>query len=239
MLLCPLDYRYGRDEMKAIFTEENRLLTQLKVESALARAHAKLGNIPKAAAQEITKKANLSFVKQERVKEIEDETKHDVMAMVRSLSEQCSEEAGRYVHLGATSNDIVDTASAIQIAQALDIVEKDVVHLIATLAKLAKQHRDTIMMGRTHGQFAIPTTYGFKIAGYITEMMRYQERISEARKRLCVGKMSGAIGTGAALGPKVLEIQELVMKDLGLGIEEAATQIVCRDRYAERAAAGE
>ena len=233
MLLCPLDYRYGRAEMKAIFTEENRLLTQLKVEAALARAHAKLGNIPKAAADEIAKKADLVHVKPERVKEIEDETKHDVMAMVRSLSEQCSGEAGRYVHLGATSNDIVDTATAIQISQSLDIVEKDVLHLIATMAKLAKEHRETIMMGRTHGQFAIPTTFGFKIAGYITEMMRYQERISEARKRLCVGKMSGAIGTGAALGPKVQEIQELVMKDLGLGIEEAATQIVCRDRYAE------
>jgi adenylosuccinate lyase len=233
MLLCPLDYRYGRDEMKAIFTEDNRLLTQLKVEAALARAHAKLGNIPKAAAVEITKKADLRYVKPEKVKEIEDETKHDVMAMVRALSDQCSGEAGRYVHFGATSNDIVDTASAIQISQSLDIVERDVIHLIGTLTKLAKEHRDTIMMGRTHGQFAIPTTYGFKIAGYITEMMRYQERISEARKRLCVGKMSGAIGTGAALGPKVLEIQELVMKDLGLGIEEAATQIVCRDRYAE------
>jgi len=233
MLLCPLDYRYGRDEMKAIFTEDNRLLTQLKVEAALARAHAKLGNIPKAAAVEITKKANLSYVKPERVKEIEDEIKHDVMAMIRALSEQCLGEAGRYVHFGATSNDIVDTASAIQISQSLDIVEKDVIHLIGTLTKLAKEHRDTIMMGRTHGQFAIPTTYGFKIAGYITEMMRYQERISEARKRLCVGKMSGAIGTGAALGPKVLEIQDLVMNDLGLGTEEAATQIICRDRYAE------
>jgi adenylosuccinate lyase len=228
-----LDYRYGRDEMKAIFTEDNRLLTQLKVEAALARAHAKLGNIPKAAAVEITKKANLSYVKPERVKEIEDEIKHDVMAMIRALSEQCLGEAGRYVHFGATSNDIVDTASAIQISQSLDIVEKDVIHLIGTLTKLAKEHRDTIMMGRTHGQFAIPTTYGFKIAGYITEMMRYQERISEARKRLCVGKMSGAIGTGAALGPKVLEIQDLVMNDLGLGTEEAATQIICRDRYAE------
>lgn len=233
MLLCPLDYRYGRDDMKAIFTEENRLLTQLKVEAALARAHAKLGNMPKAAAAEITKKANLHYVKPERVKEIEDEIKHDVMAMIRSLSEQCSGEAGRYVHFGATSNDIVNTASAIQISQSLDIVEKDVIQLISTLSKLAEANRDTIMMGRTHGQFAIPTTYGFKIAGYITEMMRYQERISEARKRLCVGKMSGAIGTGAALGPKVLEIQELVMNDLGLGIEEAATQIVCRDRYAE------
>ena len=124
------------------------------------------------------------------------------------------------MHFGATRNDIVDTASAIQISQSLDIVEKDVIQLISTLSKLAEANRDTIMMGRTHGQFAIPTTYGFKIAGYITEMMRYQERISEARKRLCVGKMSGAIGTGAALGPKVLEIQELVMNDLGLGIEE-------------------
>lgn len=233
MLLCPLDYRYGRKEIKNIFSEENRLLCQLKVEAALSRAHAKLGNIPAAAAKEITKKADLKSVKNERVKEIEAETKHDVMAVVKALSEQCSDESARYVHLGATSNDIIDTASAMQIMEGLDLIDKDLDKLIATLADLAEKHRDTLMVGRTHAQFAIPTTFGFKIAGFLSEVMRNKERVAEMRKRACVGKMSGAIGTGAALGPKVLEIQDVVMADLGLGVEEAATQIVCRDRYAE------
>ena len=232
MLLCPLDYRYGRKEIKAIFSEENRLETQLKVEASLARAHAEIGNIPKKAAQEISRKANLKSVKLDRVTEIEKETKHDIMAVVKALSEQCGD-AGRYVHLGATSNDIIDTASAIQIKQGLDLIEEDLVRLIKTLSTLAQRHRDTIMIGRTHGQFAIPTTFGFKLAGFLSETMRNRERVASLRKRVCVGKMSGAIGTGAALGENVLEIQRMVMDDLGLGVEEAATQIVCRDRYAE------
>jgi adenylosuccinate lyase len=232
MLLCPLDYRYGRKEIKNIFSEENRLLTQLQVEAALARSHAKLGNIPTAAAKEITRKASLKYVTNDRVKDIEAETKHDVMAVVKALSEQCGD-ASRFVHLGATSNDIIDTASAVQIMEGLDLVDQDLDALIMTLAALAKKHRDTLMVGRTHGQFAIPTTFGFKVAGFLSEVLRHKERLAEMRKRVCVGKMSGAIGTGAALGPKVLEIQDIVMADLGLGVEEAATQIVCRDRYAE------
>lgn len=232
MLLCPLDYRYGRDEMKAVFSEENKLRTQLLVEAALARAHAEMGNITNADAARIASKADLNHVKLERVKEIEKKTRHDVMAMVRALSEQ-SGTAGKYVHLGATSNDIIDTATAIQIRSALDMLEGDVKTLLKTLSRMAKKHRRTIMVGRTHGQFAVPMTFGFKIAGYIAELMRYLERISEVRRRICVGKMSGAVGTGAAFGTKPIEIQDAVMRELGLGAEKAATQIVCRDRYAE------
>jgi len=232
MLLCPLDYRYGRDEMKAVLSEENKLRTQLLVEAALARAHASVGNISKKDAAAIASKADLKHVKLERVKEIEKKTKHDIMAMVKALSEQCGS-AGKYVHLGATSNDIIDTATAIQMSIALEILENDVLSLMNTFAGMAKKHRKTIMVGRTHGQFAVPTTFGFKIAGYLAEMMRYLERLSEARKRICVGKMSGAVGTSAAFGPKALDIQDAVMMELGLGVERAATQVVCRDRYAE------
>lgn len=232
MLLCPLDYRYGRKEMKSVFSEENRLRTQLLVEAALARAHAKVGNIPEEAAEEISRKATLEFVSLNRVKEIEAETKHDLMAMVKAIAERTGE-AGKYVHLGATSNDIVDTAAALEFRDTLDIIDANLDRFILTLSKRAKEHRCTVMMGRTHGQFAIPTTFGFKLAGYITEMLRHKERVAEMRKRVCVGKMSGAIGTGAGLGPKFFEVQELVMQDLGLGVEEAATQIVARDRYAE------
>ncbi|MDD1765359.1 MAG: adenylosuccinate lyase [Methanomassiliicoccales archaeon] len=218
--------------MKAVFSEENKLRTQLLVEAALARAHAEMGNITNADAARIASKADLNHVKLERVKEIEKKTRHDVMAMVRALSEQ-SGTAGKYVHLGATSNDIIDTATAIQIRSALDMLEDDVKSLLKTLSRMAKKHRRTIMVGRTHGQFAVPMTFGFKIAGYIAELMRYLERISEVRRRICVGKMSGAVGTGAAFGTKSIEIQDAVMRELGLGAEKAATQVVCRDRYAE------
>lgn len=232
MLICPLDYRYGREEMKKVLSEESRLRTQLMVEAALARAHAKVGNIPKRDAERIAKACNLDVVKLSRVKEIEAETKHDVMAMVKAITEK-SGESGKYVHLGATSNDMVDTAAALQIKEALDLIEEDLVDIIKVFAALASEHRNTVMVARTHGQFAIPTTFGFKIAGYASEMMRNLERLRELRPRVCVGKMSGAVGTGAGFGASYFEVQDLVMKELGLEIEEAATQIVCRDRYAE------
>ncbi len=232
MLICPLDYRYGRQAMKAVFSEENNLRTKLQVEAALARAHAAVGDVPAEAAEEITRKATLEHVTLERVKAIEAENKHDIMAMVNALSEQTGD-AGRYVHLGATSNDIVDTAIALEFKDMLDLIDEDLDRLISVLADRAEQHRRTPMMGRTHGQFAIPTTFGFKLAGYLSEMLRHKERVGEMRKRICVGKMSGAIGTGAGFGSKFFQIQEAVMKDLGLGYEDAATQLVCRDRYAE------
>ncbi|MCG7844069.1 MAG: adenylosuccinate lyase [Methanomassiliicoccales archaeon] len=231
-MICPLDFRYGRKEMKFIFSEDHRIDLQLKVEASLARAHAKVGNVPRPAAREITSQASIALVTRERVYEIEAETKHDVMSVVKALSEKCGD-AGKYVHLGATSNDIIDTTTALQFKAALDIVEKDLLALLSTLAELAQRHRETMCMGRTHGQNAIPTTYGFKVAGYASEVMRHLERARECRKRVCVGKLSGAIGTAAALGPKAREVQTIMMKDLGLGYEEAATQVVCRDRYTE------
>jgi adenylosuccinate lyase len=232
MLLCPLDYRYGRDEIKSIFAEESKLLALLKVEASLAKAHAEVGNIPRDAANEIAAVANLEHVTVKRVKEIEEETRHDIMAVVITLTEQCGD-AGRFVHLGATSNDIIDTATAIQLAGALEIISKDIDDLIITLATVAKRHRGTVMVGRTHGQFAIPITFGFKVAGYLAEMIRHRKRLNEVSERILVGKMSGAVGTGAALGKHFFQIQKLVMNDLGLGVEEVATQIVGRDRYTE------
>ncbi len=232
MVICPLDYRYGRDEMKAILSEENRLRMQLKVEAALALAHAKVGDFPMADAKLIASACDPARVGLDRVKEIELETKHDVMAMVKAITENAGK-AGRYVHLGATSNDIVDTATALQLRSALDLLEDDIDKLVLTLARLARKHRATIMVARTHGQFAIPTTFGFKVAGYMTEMLRHKDRIREVRRRAAIGKMSGAVGTGAAFGKNFMPLQKEVMKQLDLGYEEAATQIVNRDRYAE------
>jgi adenylosuccinate lyase len=231
--VCPLDYRYGRKEQLEIFGEKKRLQYLLDVEAALVRAHAKIGNIPKSAAEEISKKATTKLVKVERVKQIEAETKHDIMAVTRALSEICKGDAEKYIHLGATSYDIVDTANALQFVDSTEIIRKELKNLRDTFVSLAKKHKKTIMVGRTHGQHTIPITFGLKMAGYAMEVDRHLERIFECKSRLLVGKLSGAVGTGAALGTNALKLQEEMLKELKLGVETVATQIVCRDRYNE------
>jgi adenylosuccinate lyase len=231
--ICPLDYRYGRAELTEIFGEKRRLEYLLEVEAALARAHATVGNIPKSAADEITKKGSSKFVKVERVKQIESETKHDIMAVTRALAEVCDGDAGKYIHLGATSYDIVDTANALQIAESTEFIRKGLKDLRNTLLSLAKKHKKTVMVGRTHGQHTIPITFGLKMAGYAMEIERHMERLFESKSRLLIGKLSGAVGTGAALGKNAFKLQEEMLKELKLGIEDVATQIVCRDRYNE------
>lgn len=232
MAIHPIEFRYGSAEMKSIFEEQSRLQKLLDVEAALARAHAKAGNIPKSAAGAITKKASTKFVKVKRVKEIELRTKHDLMAVVKALTELCGP-SGKHVHLGATSYDIIDTANALQFKEALAIVERDLRGLEKILLKLAKKHIGTVAVGRTHGQHAIPITYGLRFSIWAMEVRRHMERISEAKKRILVGKMSGAVGTQASFGKKGIRIQKLVMKDLGLAPAEVSNQIVQRDRYAE------
>jgi adenylosuccinate lyase len=231
--VCPLDFRYGRKEIKDVFGQTSKLQYLLDVEAALARAHAAVGNISKKVADEISKKASIKYVTVKRVNEIEKETKHDIMAVTKALSEVCTGDAGKYVHLGATSYDIVDTANALQFSDATDLLKAQVRELRATLVGLTKEYKNTIMAGRTHGQFSIPITFGLKMAVYAMEVDRHLERLHECKSRLLVGKMSGAVGSGAAMGKHALKIQELVMTDLKLGVEEAATQIVGRDRYIE------
>ncbi|KAA0003478.1 MAG: adenylosuccinate lyase, partial [Thermoplasmata archaeon] len=230
MNVCPLDFRYGRKEIKKIFSEEARLSYQLKVEAALARAHAEVGNIAEEHAKEIAEKANVKYVKVERVKEIEKEIHHDVMAMVKALAEVCGE-SGKYVHLGATSYDIVDSANALQMKEGLEIIENDIITLKKSIALLAEKYKDTIMLGRTHGQHALPITFGLKMAVFVAEMERQRKRIKRCKDEIAVGKMSGAVGSGASLGKKFFEIQEIVMNELGLKAEIPSTQIVGRDRY--------
>ncbi|UCE91458.1 MAG: adenylosuccinate lyase [Methanobacteriota archaeon] len=232
MPVCPLDFRYGREDMKAIFEEENRLQRLLDVEAALASAHAEVGNIRQEHADTLTRTASTKYVKLSRVREIDAQINHEMTAVIRALSEQ-SGESGKFVHLGATSNDILDTAAALQLRDALDLLEQDVAALKRTFAAKARENRDTIMIGRTHGQYALPITFGLKMANYALEMHRHEERLKECRPRILVGKMSGAVGTGAGLGPKALDIQKTVMEHLKLGVEEGPTQIVDRDRYVE------
>ncbi|ALM75123.1 adenylosuccinate lyase [Thermococcus barophilus] len=232
MAVHPIDYRYGSEEMRKIWEEENKLQKLLDVEAALARAHAKVGNIPKKSAEVISEKANTKYVKLERVKEIEAEIHHDIMAVVKALSEVCGEH-GKYVHLGATSNDIIDTANALLIKDSLGIVLKDLRELRTILKELAKKHKHTACIGRTHGQHAVPTTYGMKFAIWLDEIQRHIERIEQAKERILVGQMSGAVGTMASFGEKGLQVQRLVMEDLGLKPARISNQIIQRDIYAE------
>ncbi|WXG40040.1 MAG: adenylosuccinate lyase [Candidatus Freyarchaeum deiterrae] len=233
MSVHPIEYRYFNPEMKQVFTEENKLQSWLDVESALARVHAALGDIPNEAAEEISKKASLDYVKLDRVNELEKEIQHDVMAMVRALSEVCEGDAGKYVHLGATSYDIVDTAWALILRDAIKILSSKLVTLKDVLLGLASTHKNTICIGRTHGQHAVPFTYGMKFAIWASEINRHIERIEEYKKRGLVGKMSGAVGTMASFGQEGFEIQRLVMKDLNIEEAEITNQIVQRDVYAE------
>jgi adenylosuccinate lyase len=231
--ILPIDTgRYGTPEMLRIFDEETRVQKLLDVEAALALAHAEVGNIPRKDAEKIVAMASTKYVKIERVKAIEKEIKHDIASLVRALSELCGP-SGAYVHLGATSYDIVDTANALQFKDALEVIEKKLVEFKVILQKQALLHKDTAMIGRTHGQHALPITLGFKFAVWGYEVNRQLERLEECKKRVLVGKVSGAVGTQAGLGEYAEQIQELVMKQLGLRAAEISTQIVQRDRYAE------
>ncbi|MGD2066155.1 MAG: adenylosuccinate lyase [Candidatus Bathyarchaeota archaeon] len=233
MPILPIDIgRYGSPEMRRIFDEENRLQKMLDVEAALAWAHSQVGNIPQKDAQAIIDKASTQYVKLERVKEIENEIRHDVMALVRALAEVTGQ-SGAYVHLGATSSDMLDTATALQLKEAVQIIEERLNELQSVLLSRAEQHKNSIMMGRSHGQHALPTTFGFKCAVWTREVSRHVERLRDCKGRLLAGKMSGAVGTQAGLGPKALKIQELVMEKLEIPAADISTQIVQRDRYAE------
>ncbi len=233
MPILPIDTgRYGTPEMLKIFDEETRMQKLLDVEAALALAHAEVGNIPKKDAEKIAEMASTKYVKVERVKAIEKEIKHDIMSLVRALTEQCGE-SGAYVHFGATSYDIVDTANALQLKDAIAVLEKRLTEFKVILQKQAGTYKDTVMIGRTHGQHALPITLGFKFAVWGYEVNRHLQRLDECKKRVVAGKVSGAVGTQAGLGEHAPEIQALVMKRLGINAAEISTQIVQRDRYAE------
>ncbi|MDH5806910.1 MAG: adenylosuccinate lyase [Candidatus Methanomethylicaceae archaeon] len=233
MPICPIDIgRYGSDEIKKIFDEENRLQKMLDVEATLVEVLAELGEIPKEGVDKIREKANVKIVTIEKVKLKEKKTHHDIMAMVEVLAEECGD-YGKYVHWGATSYDIVDTAWAVIIKDALEIIEKKLRELRDILCNLALKYKNLIMVGRTHGQHAIPITFGFKLAIYAAEIGRSLERLKEMKKRVLVGKMSGAVGTMASFGEKGMEIEKKVMEKLGIKPAEISTQIVCRDRLAE------
>ncbi len=233
MPTLPIDTgRYGTPEMLRVFEEKARFQRLLDVEAALALAHAEAGDIPRKDGEKIAAMASTRYVKMWRVKAIEKEIKHDIASLVRELSEVCGS-SGAYVHLGATSYDIVDTANALQLKAASRIIEKKLTKLKGTLQKKATRYKKTVMIGRTHGQHALPITLGFKFAVWGYEVSRHIKRLNDSRDRFTAGKISGAVGTQASLGKHGSRIQELVMKRLGIHPAEISTQILQRDRYAE------
>ena len=232
MAFCPLDYRYGRQEFKHIWSELGRHERQLEVERALIWAHMQLGKVSKDDYEAVAAIANPESVSKERVSEIEAETKHDIMALTKAMAEAAGD-AGWCIHLGATSNDIVDTAVALQLRDSIVMLREQLCLLIGVCADVAERERDTVMLGRTHGQAAVPITFGLKAAVWLDELRRQLIRLDEATPRIAVGKFLGAVGTGAAQGKNARELQRLILTHLGLGVPLATTQVVGRDRYIE------
>lgn len=217
--------RYSRDEMSSIWTDQNRYEAWLEVEILACEAWSELGYIPKEDVKKIRENAKVIV---ERAKEIEQETRHDVVAFTRQVSETLGDER-KWVHYGLTSTDVVDTALSYVIKQANEILEKDLERFIDVLAAKAKKYQYTLMMGRTHGVHAEPTTFGVKMALWYTEMKRNLKRFKEVRKEIEVGKMSGAVGTFANIPP---EIEAYVCEHLGIDTAAISTQTLQRDRHA-------
>jgi adenylosuccinate lyase len=217
--------RYSRREMADIWSLENQFQAWLEVELAACWAWSKLGKIPEEDVTRLYEKASFDV---KRIKEIEKETRHDVVAFTRSVSESLGEEK-KWIHYGLTSTDVVDTANGYRLKQANDILRKDIQHIIEVLAKKAKEHKYTVMMGRTHGVHAEPTTFGLKCALWYAEMKRNQERFEKAAADVEFGKMSGSVGTFANIPP---EVEEHVCEKLGLQPAPISTQTLQRDRHA-------
>ena len=218
--------RYTRPEMAALWTKQKKFETWLEVELNATDAWVKLGKVPAEAAAEMRKNAKFTV---ERVEEIEQSTRHDVVAFTRCVAESLGEES-KYLHFGLTSTDVVDTALSSIVSQALDIIEADMRKFIDVLAAQAVKYKMTPCMGRTHGVHAEPTTLGLKFALWYAEMQRNLERMEHAHKITRVGKISGAVGTYANVDPFV---EQYVCKQMGLEPSPISTQVLQRDRYAE------
>lgn len=218
--------RYSRPEMAAIWTEENKYKAWLEVEILAAEAWAELGEIPKEEVAVIRQNAKINI---ERILEIEEETKHDVVAFTRAVAETLGSES-KWVHYGLTSTDVVDTALSYRLRQANQILLKNIKDFLQVLKEKAVEHKYTVMMGRTHGVHAEPTTFGLKIALWYEEMKRNLERFEKAHNGIAYGKLSGAVGTFANIPPF---IEEYVCNKLGLKPAPISTQTLQRDRHAE------
>ncbi len=218
--------RYSRPEMAAIWSDQAKYQRWLDVEVAACEGWAALGQVPMEAAATISANASFELAK---VNEYIAITHHDVTAFLRSVAESLGDE-GRYVHFGLTSSDVWDTATGLQLRDACDLLLRDIDELLAVLERQAREHRDTLCTGRTHGVHAEPTTFGLKIAVWVDEMRRNRKRLEDARTAVSVGAISGAVGTHSTAPP---ELEEFVCEKLGLGLEAVSTQVIQRDRHAQ------
>ncbi|MDK2895575.1 MAG: adenylosuccinate lyase [Moorella sp. (in: firmicutes)] len=218
--------RYTLPEMGKIWEQEHKFRTWLAIEIYACEAWAELGQIPAAALEEIKAKADFDI---DRINEIEATTRHDVLAFLTAVAEKVGD-ASKYIHLGMTSSDVLDTALAVQMRDAADLLLRRLQELRAELVKKAREHKYTLMIGRTHGVHAEPTTFGLKMALWVMEVDRHITRLEQAREMISVGKISGAVGTFANINPRV---EEHVCRRLGLKPASVSTQIIQRDRHAQ------
>jgi len=218
--------RYTTPEMRALWDPHNKTQRWLDVEIAVCAGLEKFGKIPAGTTDKIRAGAKFDLG---RIAELELETRHDVMAFVRNVQEHLGEE-GRFVHYGITSYDVVDTALSLLLRDSCNIIIERAEGLIAVIRRRAREHKETVMIGRTHGIHAEPITFGFKLANWLDEMNHNVERLRQARQMIAVGKISGAVGTHANIEP---EIEEYVCGELGLEVAPVSTQIIARDRHAQ------
>jgi adenylosuccinate lyase len=218
--------RYTLPEMGDLWTETYKLKTWLQVEIAVCEAQAELGYIPAEAVETIKAKANFD---PQRVLEIEAEVRHDMIAFLTNVNEYVGD-AGRYIHLGLTSSDVLDTALAVQLTASLEILMGQLEELSQAIRYQAQQHRYTVMAGRSHGVHAEPITFGFKLAGWLAEVLRHRDRLCRLHTQIAVGKISGAVGTYATIDPQV---EAIACQKLGLEPDTVSTQVISRDRHAD------
>ena len=209
---------YGTAEVREIFSDRNTVQQWLNVEAALARAEAEVGVIPQRAAEAIAAKADASLIPLDALRDEYITVGYPILPLLKVWQRHLGEEAAGWVHWGATTQDITDTAMVLQLRQALNTLEPSLRALIDALKTMARQHRQTVTAARTHGQQAVPTTFGWKVAMWIAELRRHVERLAELKPRLLVGQLGGAAGTLASLGEKGRAVQEGMMKQLGLGV---------------------
>ena len=217
--------RYSRPQMKRVWADESKFNKWLEVEIAVCEAWAELSVIPR----EAVSKIKLARINLKRMGEILKETHHDMTAFLGSVAESLGSES-RFIHLGLTSSDVIDTALSLQIVEAIEILNRDMKELVSVLAEKAMKHKYTVMMGRTHGIHAEPTSFGLKLALWISEMRRNMLRLSEAKRVIAAGKISGAVGTYATVSP---EVEEKACSKLGLTPAPVSSQILQRDRHAQ------
>jgi adenylosuccinate lyase len=234
MPILPIDSgRYGSNEIRKIFEEENRLRYQLDFEAEVALSQGRLNVIPLNASKEISRIVRSNKITMKKIKDLESISEHDTASIVLAMSEYCSPSAKPWIHYGLTSNDVVDTSMSMQLKDAFEIIEPKILKLISRLINKIRRYNTLPSVGRTHGQHASIISFGLKFAVWANELLHHIERIEEGKKRFLLCKTLGVVGTGSLMGPKALDVQNEVARSLGLHSVEAATQVIPRERLAE------